>query len=416
MPGAGTDHSKSWIDTGGPIVVLVEPQLGENIGAAARAMANFGLRRLRLVKPRQEWPNPRAKVMAAGADGILESAQLFDTLAAAIADCALVLATTARAHDQAKPVIGAEEAARLMAPHVAGGEAVAVVFGRERNGLENEEVALADHIVTLPVNPAFASLNLAQAIVIVAYEWFKQVSSGALPFTMPVKSKPAPKQQLAAFFASLERELEKVEFFRPEEKRTTMRINLQNIFQRMQPTQQDIQTLHGVITAIAQGRKGPAKGGLLDGEEAQMLRMLLAEHGQGRVPSERTPVRGLARLLRRNPTDAERALWAAMVKDRRFAGRGFKRQVPLGPHICDFVSFPLRAVIDLTPDRETEAARQARADKRAWLIARGYALLDIAAAEVESALAPALDRLASKLQELRAPGHPESSGGAKIEN
>src|SRR5581483_5301959 len=138
--------------------------------------------------------------------------------------------------------------------------------------------------------------------------------------------------------------------------------------------------------------------------------------GQGRVPSERTPVRGLARLLRRNPTDAERALWAAMVKDRRFAGRGFKRQVPLGPHICDFVSFPLRAVIDLTPDRETEAARQARADKRAWLIARGYALLDIAAAEVESALAPALDRLASKLQELRAPGHPESSGGAKIEN
>src|SRR5581483_9915713 len=113
-------------------------------------------------------------------------------------------------------------------------------------------------------------------------------------------------------------------------------------------------------------------------------------------------------LLRRNPTDAERALWAAMVKDRRFAGRGFKRQVPLGPHICDFVSFPLRAVIDLTPDRETEAARQARADKRAWLIARGYALLDIAA--------PALDRLASKLQELRAPGHPESSGGAKIEN
>src|SRR5581483_12071609 len=106
-----------------------------------------------------------------------------------------------------------------------------------------------------------------------------------------------------------------VEFFRPEEKRTTMRINLQNIFQRVQPTQQDIQTLHGVITAIAQGRKGPAKGGLLDGEEAQMLRMLLAEHEQGRVPSERTPVRGLARLLRRNPTDAERALWEAMVKD-----------------------------------------------------------------------------------------------------
>ena len=121
-----------------------------------------------------------------------------------------------------------------------------------------------------------------------------------------------------------------------------MQINLRNIFTRMQPTQQDIQTLHGVIMAIAEGRKGPARGGVLDGEEAEMLRALLAEHGGGRVPSERGPVRGLARLLRRNPTEAERALWQALVNDRRFAGRGFKRQTPIGPHICDFVSFPLR--------------------------------------------------------------------------
>ena len=186
----------------------------------------------------------------------------------------------------------------------------------------------------------------------------------------PCRKNPrsAPKQQLLAFFASLERELEKVEFFRPPDKRETMQINLRNIFTRMQPTQQDIQTLHGVIMAIAEGRKGPARGGVLDGEEAEMLRALLAEHGAGRVPKERGPVRGLARLLRRNPTDAERALWQALTNDRRFAGRGFKRQTPVGQHICDFVSFPLRLVVDLVPaDESTAGCRGARAEKRAGL-------------------------------------------------
>jgi tRNA/rRNA methyltransferase len=398
MPGAGTDRTKPWAERPGPAIVLVEPQLGENIGAAARAMANFGLRRLRLVKPRQGWPNPKAKVMAAGADAILDAAELFETLEAAIDDCTLVLAATARAHDQAKPVIGADDAARLIAPQVAGGESIAIVFGRERNGLENSEIALVDQIITLPVNPAFASLNLAQAVVIVTYEWFKHTSGRALPFAAPVKSRPAPKQQLHAFFASLERELEKVEFFRPPEKRATMRINLRNIFHRMIPTQQDIQTLHGVITAIAEGRKGPAKGGILSGDEAQILRTLLAEHGEGRVPSERAPVRGLARLLRRNPTDAERLLWEALVNDRRLAGRGFKRQVPVGPHMCDFVSFPLRAVIELVAQGEAEPALSARADKRAWLTERGYAVIEIGAADIEADVAAALDRLIPVLQ------------------
>ena len=166
-------------------------------------------------------------------------------------------------------MISAEAAAAEMAPRVAGGESVAIMFGRERIGLENHEVALADRIVTLPVNPAFASLNLAQAVVIVAYEWFKRAGGGDLPFAMPEKSPPAPKQQLDAFFADLERELERVEFFRPEEKRGTMSVNLRNIFQRMAPTQQDIRTLHGVINAIAQGRKGPARGGVLDPAEAR---------------------------------------------------------------------------------------------------------------------------------------------------
>jgi len=377
----------------GPIVILVEPQLGENIGAAARAMANFGLSRLRLVAPRQPWPNEKARIMAAGADRILDGAELYDSLQAAIADCSFVFAATARAHDQAKPVVSAPEAAALMAPRIAAGEVVAVAFGRERNGLENDEVALADRILTLPVNPAFASLNLAQAVVIVAYEWFKLATGGKLPFAMPEKSATAPKQQLLAFFASLERELEKVEFFRPPDKRDTMQINLRNIFNRMAPTQQDIQTLHGVIMAIAEGRKGPARGGVLDGAEAEMLRTLLAEHGEGRVPSERGPVRGLARLLRRNPTEAERALWQALVNDRRFANRGFKRQTPVGPHICDFVSFPLRVVIDLLPAGEEPAAANARADRYAWLAERGYTIVSVPATEVESDMSASLSRI-----------------------
>ena len=399
MPGAGTDKTKRWSVAPGPIVVLVEPQMGENIGAAARAMANFGLSRLRLVKPLRGWPNEKARVMAAGADRVLEGVQLHDSLADAIGDCSFVLAATARNHDQAKPVIGAAEAAAEMAPRVGAGETVAVVFGRERNGLENHEVARADRIVTLPVNRAFASLNLAQAVVIVGYEWFKYAAR-ELPFAAPERSPPVTKQQLDAFFADLERELDKVEFFRPDEKRGVMSVNLRNIFQRIAPTQQDIRTLHGVVTALTQGRKGPARGGVLDSAGAQQLRDLLAEHGAARAPSERTPLRGLPRLLRRNPTDAERALWQALVNDRRFAGRGFKRQVPIGPHIADFVSFPLRCVIELVPPGEGEAAVGLRADQRAWLQQHDYRVLEVKAADVARDVAAVLDQLAGAVSAL----------------
>jgi tRNA/rRNA methyltransferase len=397
MPGAGSDKTKRWAKAGGPVVILVEPQLAENVGTTARAMANFGLERLRLVNPREDHLSPRARAAASGADRVLEGAGNFDTLADALADCTLVFAATAREHDQAKLVVAPEQAAREMAPRIAAGETVAVVFGRERNGLENDEVGLADRILTLPVNPAFASLNLAQAVLVVGYEWFKLKTSGALPFRMPEKSPAAAKQQLLAFFADLERELEKVEFFRPPEKRETMRINLRNIFLRMQASQQDVRTLHGVILAIAEGRKGPARGGVLNGEEAEMLRTLLAEHGQGRVPSERGPVRGLARLLRRNPTEAERALWTGLVNDRRFAGSGFKRQVPVGPHITDFVSFPLRIVLDLLPDEESTEAARARTAKRAWLAERGYRVIDVPAVDVERDVGKLLDELAAAI-------------------
>lgn len=398
MPGSGTDKTKDWASAPAPVVVLVGTQLGDNIGAAARAMGNFGLSRLRLVQPLQGWPNERARVMASGADRILEETAVFDSVEAAIADCHYVFAATARMHDQAKPVVGADEAARLAAPRIASGETVAFMFGRERNGLENDEVGLADAIVTLPVNPAFASLNLAQAVVILGYEWFKLVSEAALPFRMPEKSPPAPKEQFAAFFRDLERELETIEYFRPAEKRETMTVNMRNIFTRMQLTQQDIRTLHGVITALVQGRKGSARGGVLDGTQAELLRGLL--NGQTNVPERaHAPMRGLAKLLRRNPTDAERIFWTALTSDRRFATSGFKRQTPVGPHIVDFVSFPLRMVIDLVPAQENAEATRVRTERAEWLRERDYRVIDVEARDVESNAADVLDRLIAETRQ-----------------
>jgi tRNA/rRNA methyltransferase len=257
---------------------------------------------------------------------------------------------------------------------------------------------MADAIVTLPVNPAFASLNLGQAVVVVGYEWFKLVSEGGLPFGMPRKSPSAPREQLLAFFRDLERELEAIEYFRPAEKRETMTVNMRNIFTRMQLTQQDIRTLHGVIMALVAGRKGPARGGVLDGTQAEMLRGLLG--GQAQLPEAQrhAPLRGLARLLRRNPTNAERIFWDALTKDRRFADAGFKRQTPVGPHIVDFVSFPLRLVIDLVPDEESAQARQAREQRSAWLAERDYRVVVLQARNAEKDVAQVLDRLAKDLQ------------------
>ena len=204
----------------------------------------------------------------------------------------------------------------------------------------------------------------------------------------------AAKQQLLAFFADLERELEKVEFFRPPDKRDTMQINLRNIFHRMEPTQQDIQTLHGVITGDRRRPQGSGAGRRARRRRRrEMLRTLLAEHGQGRVPNERGPVRGLARLLRRNPTDAERLFWNALTRDRRFAGHGFKRQIAgRRAHRRH------RVVSAASRDRaraadEGEAAAQARAERRAWLVERGYRVVDVAMAEVEADIASVLDRV-----------------------
>jgi tRNA/rRNA methyltransferase len=395
---SGTDKSKTGVDLAGPAVILVEPQLGENIGMAARAMGNFALTRLRIVKPRDGWPNIAAQRAAAGADHILDRAQLFDTVEQAVADLTLLFATTARAHDQAKPVVGPEAAAQQIADHLAAGGGAGILFGRERWGLMNEEVALANRIITFPVNPGFASLNLAQAVLLMGYEWFKRATGGALPFDMPERSEPASQHQMQAFFENLVRELDRVEFLRPAEKRDTMLVNLRNIFTRMNPTKQDMHTLHGVVMAIAEGRKGPAKGGVLDGEQATRLRALLAEQAQGRVASQSGTVRGLARLLRRNPTDAERLLWQALTRDRRFAGQ-FKRQTPVGRHIPDFVSFVHRIAIELINPDESDTIAEDRAMRRAWLEDRDYRVLEMKATAVEHDLAAELERLQSNLSQ-----------------
>jgi tRNA/rRNA methyltransferase len=399
MSGSGTDKTKTGRDLEGPVVILVEPQLGENIGMAARAMGNFALSRLRIVNPRDGWPNIAAQRAAAGADHILDRAELFDTVEQAVADLSLLFATTARAHDQAKPVVGPEVAVREIVDHVAGGGGAGILFGRERYGLQNEEVALANRVITFPVNPGFASLNLAQAVLLVGYEWFKLSTAGALPFSMPERSERASQHQMQAFFDNLVRELDKVEFLRPREKRETMLVNLRNIFTRMDPTKQDMHTLHGVVMAIAEGRKGPAKGGVLDGEQATRLRALLAEHGQGGATSDNSStVRGLARLLRRNPTDAERLLWQALTKDRRFAGQ-FKRQTPVGRHIPDFVSFVHRIAIELENPDESDAIVADRAARRAWLEQRGYRVINMRVADVERDLTGELARLETSLRE-----------------
>ncbi len=255
MPGAGTDSTKPWI-AGGPVVILVEPQLGENVGSAARAMGNFGLSRLRVVNPREGWPNEKARIFCAGADRILEDAQLFPDLRSALADVSYAVATTARERGMAKPVNGADVVAQDAVVRLKAGEDVALVFGRERTGLYTEEVSLCDSILTLPVNPAFASLNLATAVAVTAYEWSKAATGNALPFAMPERSPPADRVDLFAFFDHLERELEEAAFFRSPEKAPSTTRNIRNIFHRCELTKQDLATLHGMITALVEGREG----------------------------------------------------------------------------------------------------------------------------------------------------------------
>ncbi|MCW5698005.1 MAG: RNA methyltransferase [Bauldia sp.] len=237
-------------DRSGPAIILVEPQLGENIGAAARAMANFGLDRLRLVAPRAGWPNERARAAASRADHVLDRVALFPDVASAIADLRFLYATTARPRETLKPVRGPDEAARHVFALAGQGVSSGILFGRERIGLTNDEIALADEILTLPVDPAFASLNVAQAVLIIAYEWRRAAGEAELPFVGANRLEPAAKEELTRLFAHLEAALDATGFFRPAEKRPSMVLALRAMLQRAGLTEQEVRTLRGVIAAL----------------------------------------------------------------------------------------------------------------------------------------------------------------------
>ena len=241
---------------GGPAIILIEPQLGENIGTAARAMANFGLWDLRLVRPRDGWPNEKAVAAASRADHVIERVRVFDTLQDAIADLTLVFATTARSRDMQKEVIGPDEAGRRLAAHIGGGQGAGILFGREKWGLLNEEVALADTVVTLPVEPAFASLNIAQAVLILAYEWRLQSGGGHLPFGSGL-AETAPKSELIGLFEHLEGVLDQTGFFTTPDKRPSMVNNLRTALSRGNFSSQEIRTLRGVISSIDRRHERP---------------------------------------------------------------------------------------------------------------------------------------------------------------
>ena len=253
---AGTDRRQKVI-ADGPVVILVNPQLGENIGASARAMANFGLHELRLVNPRDGWPNDVARANAAKADHIIDGVKVFDTLEEALADLNFVYATTARQREMLKPVRGPREAAMTLRDRHNNDQKTGIMFGRERWGLESVEVALADEIVTFPVNPAFASLNIGQAVLLMSYEWMGTVAA-ELPISEPA-SLPASKEDLFGLFEHLESSLDKDNYFRPEHKRATMVENLRNIFQKAQLSQQEIHALRGVVATLDGRKSRPRK-------------------------------------------------------------------------------------------------------------------------------------------------------------
>lgn len=254
---AGTDRSKTAAVGAGPAIVLVRPQLGENIGAAARAMLNFGLAEMRLVGPRDCWPSAAARANASGADTVIDGAVLYDDTEAAVADCARVYATTARPRYMIKPVMTPRQAAAAIRGQIAAGVKVAILFGGERAGLDNDDVARADTIITAPLNPAFSSLNLAQAVLLVASEWWQ---AGPPPPTPGVEqAPPAAKERLFTLFRHLEQELEAAGFFVVPEKKAGMVRTIRNLIARAQPTDQEVGVLHGIVTALSGRRLGGAE-------------------------------------------------------------------------------------------------------------------------------------------------------------
>lgn len=252
---------------GGPVpsMILVRPQLADNIGMVARAMANFGLDELRLVEPRDGWPNEKARAAASGADFIVEAATAHPTVADAIGDLNFVCATTARQRDLAKPVLTPEQAVAEILRRQGEGQRCGVLFGPERTGLESDDIAMADAVIMAPVNPKFASLNLAQAALLFGYEWIKATDHGTLgrvtTYEQPLEtglrtrgSAPATKEELLGFVGQLETELDRLGFFNPVHKRQILMRNVHTMFARMEATEQEVRTLRGIVATLAKGK------------------------------------------------------------------------------------------------------------------------------------------------------------------
>jgi len=257
---AGSDSTRD-ARLGGPAIVLVNPQLGENVGAAARAMLNGGLTDLRLVAPRPPWPNPRALAAASGADSVVEQARVYDRLEDAVADLRRLYASTARPRDLRKRVVTPREAVAEMRQTSPTGDGCGVLFGPERTGLDSDQVALADAVLTVPLNPAYSSLNLGQAVMLVSYEWYQAGEEAATPepaaeppAAEDLRHRQATRAELHSLFRHLESELDAANFLWPPHTRANMVRNLRNFIARASPTAQEVRTLHGVVTALA-GKK-----------------------------------------------------------------------------------------------------------------------------------------------------------------
>lgn len=233
-----------------PAIILVRPQMGENIGAAARAMLNFGLSDMHIVAPRDGWPNPRANATASGAGRVLDAARIHDTTAQAIADCHVVYATTARPRDLIKPVLTPEAAMAEARAHIAAGRRIGLMFGPERAGLENDDLAAAQAIVSVPVNPDFPSLNLAQCVLLMAYEW------GRATTDQPPRDDPDPatRVEVEKLGDRWEDALQASGFFYPPEKADNMKLKLRNLWSRMPLARGEVQILHGILRQLTRKR------------------------------------------------------------------------------------------------------------------------------------------------------------------
>jgi tRNA/rRNA methyltransferase len=233
-----------------PVIILVRPQLGENIGTAARAMYNAGLTELRLVAPRNGWPNPHAIKPAAGAACVLDGVKVYDDLRAATQDLNILYATTARQRDMTKPAYTAKGAAIQISQNLQSQNKVGILFGPERTGLNNDDLSHVDAVINIPLNPGYTSLNLAQAVLLVSYEWYQLQIDSKESELKSASGDYATKEELYHFFDHLEKELDRVGFWRVEEKRPVMVRNIRNIFLRAPLTAQEVRTLHGIISDL----------------------------------------------------------------------------------------------------------------------------------------------------------------------